>query len=134
MFKFLFRVLVIVILLAGAFLAYGLLLPAGPSQQKLVQLKSGSSCRHLAAALANAGIIRSQYAFLAWHYLHGRKPLKAGEYAFDHRATAREVYERIVHGDIYFQTLVVPEGYNMFDIATAIDEAKLGKRDDFLKV
>ena len=80
------------------------------------------------------GIIRSEYAFLAWHYLHGRKPLKAGEYAFDHRATAREVYDRIARGDIYFHTLVVPEGYNMFDIATAMEEAGLGKRDDFLKV
>ena len=99
-----------------------------------MQLKPGSSAHHIAAALANAGIIRSQYAFLAWHYLHGRKPLKAGEYAFDHRATTREVYDRIAHGDIYFQTLVVPEGYNMFDIATAIEEAQLGKRDDFLKV
>ncbi len=134
MLKFLFRTVVVLLVLAGALLAYGLLLPAGPTQQKLVQLKPGSSARHIAAALANAGIIRSQYAFLAWHYLHGRKPLKAGEYAFDHRATTREVYDRIAHGDIYFQTLVVPEGYNMFDVATAIEEAQLGKRDDFLKV
>ncbi len=134
MLKFLFRTVVVLLVLAGALLAYGLLLPAGPTQQKLVQLKPGSSARHIAAALANAGIIRSQYAFLAWHYLPGRKPLKAGEYAFDHRATTREVYDRIAHGDIYFQTLVVPEGYNMFDVATAIEEAQLGKRDDFLKV
>jgi UPF0755 protein len=134
MLKFLFRTIVVLLVLAGALLAYGLLLPAGPTQQKLVQLKPGSSAHHIAAALANAGIIRSQYAFLAWHYLHGRKPLKAGEYAFDHRATAREVYDRISHGDIYFQTLVVPEGYNMFDIAAAIEEAQLGKREDFLKV
>ena len=82
----------------------------------------------------SAGIIRSQYAFLAWHYLHGRKALKAGEYAFDHPATTREVYDRIARGDIYFHTLVVPEGYNIFDIAAAIEEAGLGKRDDFLKV
>ncbi|HLY98368.1 MAG TPA: endolytic transglycosylase MltG, partial [Candidatus Angelobacter sp.] len=119
MLKFIFRTVVIVVLLAGALLAYGLLLPAGPTQEKLLQLKPGSSARRIAADLANAGIIRSQYAFLVWHYLHGRKPLKAGEYAFDHRATAREVYDRIANGDIYFQTLVVPEGYNMFDIATA---------------
>src|SRR5471032_2017314 len=134
MLKFLFRTVVVLIVLAGFLLAYGLLLPGGPTEQKLVQLKSGSSARRIAADLANAGIIRSQYAFLAWHYLHGRKALKAGEYAFDHRATTREVYERISHGDIFFQTLVVPEGYNMFDIATAIEEAQLGKRDDFLKV
>src|ERR1043165_5652739 len=122
MLKFLFRTVVLLLVLAGARLAYGLLLPAGPTQEKLVQLKQGSSARRIAADLAHAGIIRSQYAFLVWHYLHGRKPLKAGEYACDHRATAREVYDRIARGDIYFQTLVVPEGYNMFDIAAAIEE------------
>lgn len=134
MLKFLFRLIAIALVVGAAWLAYGLLLPAGPSQQKLVQLKAGSSAHHIAAALAQNGIIRSEYAFLLWHYLHGRKPLKAGEYAFDHRAPMREVYDRIAHGDIYFQTLVVPEGYNIFDIANAIEEAGLGKREDFLKV
>lgn len=134
MFKFLFRLIVILLIAGGVFLAYGLLLPAGPSQQKLVQLKPGSSGKHIAAALQSAGIIRNQYAFLAWHYLHGRKPLKAGEYAFDHPATAREVYARIARGDIYFHTVVVPEGYNIFDIAGVIEEAGLGKREDFLKI
>jgi UPF0755 protein len=134
MLKFLFRVIVILLVAAGVLLAYGLLLPAGPSQQRLVQLKPGSSARHIAAALKNAGIIRNQYAFLAWHYLHGRKPLKAGEYAFDHAANAREVYDRISRGDIYFHTVVVPEGYNIFDIAGVIEEAGLGKREDFLKI
>jgi len=134
MVKLLFRLIVLALVLGAAWLAYGLLVPAGPTQQKLVQLKSGSSAHHIAAELANAGIIRSEYSFLLWHYLHGRKPLKAGEYAFDHRATTREVYDRIARGDIYFHTLVVPEGFNMFDIANAIEEADLGKRDDFLKV
>jgi peptidoglycan lytic transglycosylase G len=134
MLKFLFRLIAIALALGAAWLAYGLLVPAGPSQEKLVQLKPGSSARHIAADLAAAGIIRSEYAFLLWHYLHGRKPLKAGEYAFDHRAGMREVYDRIARGDIYFQTLVVPEGYNIFDIAAAVEEAGLGKREDFLKV
>lgn len=134
MVKFLFRTIVIAMLLGAVWLAYGLFAPAGPAQEKLVQLKPGSSAHRIASDLANAGIIRSQYAFLLWHYVHGRKPLKAGEYAFDHPAATREVYERIARGDIYFQTLTVPEGYNMFDIATAVEEAGLGKRDDFLKV
>ena len=58
MLKFLFRTVVVLLLLGGALLAYGLLLPAGPTQQTLVQLKPGSSARHIAAELANAGIIR----------------------------------------------------------------------------
>jgi UPF0755 protein len=134
MVKLLFRLIVLALVLGVAWLAFGLLVPAGPTQQKLVQLKPGSSAHHIAGELANAGIIRSEYSFLLWHYLHGRKPLKAGEYAFDHRATTREVYDRIARGDIFFHTLVVPEGFNMFDIANAIEQADLGKRDDFLKV
>lgn len=133
MLKFFFRVAVIALIVGAALLAWALYLPAGPNQEKLVQLKSGSSARHIAATLRNAGIIRSQYAFLLWHYGHGRKALKAGEYSFDHPAKLSEVYERIAHGDIYVHTLVVPEGFNMFDIASAIEDAGLGKRDDFLK-
>src|SRR5215467_12735920 len=134
MLKFFFRLIAIALVLGAVWLAYGLFVPAGPAQEKLAQLKPGSSAHHIASALASSGVIRSESAFLFWHYLHGRKPLKAGEYAFDHRASMREVYDRIARGDIYFQTLVVPEGYNMFDIAAAVQEAGLGKREDFLKV
>lgn len=134
MLRLLFRLLVIAVIAIGAWLCYGLMAPTGPTQEQLVQIKPGSSAHHIAATLEKAGIIRSQWEFVLWHDLHGRKPLKAGEYAFDHRARLGEVYDRIAHGDINVRTLVIPEGYNMFDIATAVEEAGLGKRDDFLAV
>ncbi len=134
MYRFLSRVFVIVVLVAAGLLAYGLLLPAGPSREQMVQLKSGSSARHIAIDLEKAGIVRNRYAFLLWHSLHGRKPLKAGEYSFDHPAKVGEVYDRIARGDIYVHLLVVPEGFNMFDIAGAIEDAGLGSREDFLHV
>jgi len=132
--RFLLKIFLIAVVVAAGLLAYALLVPVGPTQEKLVQLKSGSSARHIAADLENAGIIRSRYAFLLWHYVNGRKPLKAGEYSFDHPAKAREVYDRVVRGDIFVHTLVIPEGYNMFDIAAAVEEAGLGRREDFLQV
>jgi UPF0755 protein len=134
MFRFTFKLILVAVTLVGILLAYGLLLPAGPRSQQFVQLKSGSSARRIAADLKQAGIIRSQYAFLLWHSLKGYKALKAGEYSFDHPARTAEVYDRIVRGDIYFHTLVVPEGFNMFDVASAIETAGLGRRDDFLQV
>lgn len=134
MLRFLFRALIVLILVTAALLAYALLASAGPENEKLVRLMPGSSARHIARDLENAGIIRSRYAFLFWHYMRGRAPLKAGEYAFDHPARVREVYERISHGDIYVHILVIPEGFNIFDIAAALEEAGLGQRDDFLKV
>src|SRR5512135_3531079 len=110
MIKFFLRLFAIGAIVAAVLLACALLFPAGPNQQKLVQLKSGSSARHIAAELKKAGIIHSQYAFLLWHYTHGHKALKAGEYAFDHPARLGEVYNRIVRGDIYVHLIVIPEG------------------------
>jgi len=45
-----------------------------------------------------------------------------------------EIHSRLARGDVYFHTVVVPEGYNIFDIAAAIEGAGLGKATDFVKV
>lgn len=134
MLKFLAKVVVVALIAGAALFSYALYVPAGPRDEKLVQLNSHSSAHHVAYELRKAGIIRSEYAFLLWHYTHGRRSLKAGEYAFDHPARLSEVYERLVRGDIYVHTLVIPEGYNMFDIAQAVEDAGLGRRGDFLNV
>jgi UPF0755 protein len=79
-------------------------------------------------------VIRSADAFVLWHYLRHKHSLKAGEYLFDKSATSIDVHRRLVRGDVYFHTVVIPEGYNMFDIAQAIQNAGLGSSEDFLKV
>jgi len=123
------------VLAAAGWLAYALLLPTGPKgQERFLMLRPGSSARHIARELKNAGVIRSDHAFLLWHYWRGLPALKAGEYKFDHPADAREVYRRIVAGDIYVHTVVIPEGYNLFDIADAIQAAGLGSREEFLNI
>jgi UPF0755 protein len=38
------------------------------------------------------------------------------------------------HGDVYVHTVVIPEGFNMFDIAKSIEAAGLGPASEFLKV
>jgi UPF0755 protein len=133
MMKF-FKLVLVAAVVIVALLAYAVLLPASPGAQKLVQLKSGSSARSIAAELKKAGIIHSQYAFLLWHYTHGHKALKAGEYSFDHPEKLRDVYDRIVRGDIYVHYVVIPEGYNIYDIAHAVEDAGLGRHEDFLRV
>jgi len=84
--------------------------------------------------LKSAGVIRSADAFVLWHYLHHKRFLKAGEYLFEKSATSLDVHRRLAHGDVYFHTVVIPEGYNMFDIAQAIQNAGLGSSEEFLKV
>jgi len=125
--------LAVLALLAGiAFLCYGLLLPTGPTSQQFVLLRPGSTGKKIARDLKDAGLIRSEWAFLALHAWRV-KTLKAGEYKFDHPATAMEVYDRIARGDIFAHTVTIPEGYNIFEVAAAVEEAGLGPRAEFLK-
>src|ERR1700758_5691426 len=97
-------------------------------------LKPGWSTRRIAVTLKAAGVIRSQDAFLIWHYIRRKQSLKAGEYLFEKPATIVDVHNRLVRGDIYVHTVVIPEGYTMFDIAQAIQDAGLGSREEFLSV
>ena len=118
----------------AAWLAWALWLPVNPQGQKFVMLRSGYSTRRIARELKSAGVIRSTHAFVLWHAFHRRPSLKAGEYLFDHDASAIDVHRRLARGDVYVHTVVIPEGYNIFDIAQAIESAGLGSRQDFLKV
>src|SRR5215475_4584313 len=123
----------LVVLASGAWLAYGLLVPVSPGAQRFVLLRPGYSTRRAARELKNAGVIRSRGAFVLWHELHRRPSLKAGEYLFDHDANVIDVHRRLARGDVYVHTVVIPEGFNMFEIAQAIEDSGLGKAEDFLK-
>jgi len=119
---------------AAGWFTWALLTPVGPSGQKFVMLRPGFSTRRIAAELKNAGVIRSQEAFILWRYIHRGRSLKAGEYLFDKPANIIDIQKRLRRGDVYLHTVVIPEGYTMFDIARAIEDAGLGPAGDFLKV
>ena len=127
-----FLILVCLALLAvGAWLVWALWMPVTPIGTKFVLLRPGWSSRHIANELQQQGVIRSARAFLLMHYVTVHS-LKAGEYKFEQAATGREVLDRLVRGDVYVHTVVIPEGFNIYDVANAIQEAGLGTRDEFL--
>jgi UPF0755 protein len=127
----------VLVLLAAGVAAFYVLLPYGPTQAVFVDIAPGTGSAGIAAELEKAGIVRSRYAFdavrLVKEFSGHSGTLKAGEYKFDERASVLGVYDRIRRGDVYTIALVVPEGYNVFDIANAVQAAGLGSRDDFLK-
>jgi UPF0755 protein len=129
-----FTLVVLAVLAAGGWLGWALLTPVTPESQKFVLLHSGSSTRKIASELKDAGVIRSAEAFLLWHYFHRRRSLKAGEYLFEQPARTIDVHDRLARGDIYFHLVTIPEGYTMFDIAKAMDDAKLGSAQEFLQI
>lgn len=126
-----FLTLVLLLALAAATAYFLLVQPFGPSQARMVTVPSGASVDSIARTLRQNGIIRSQYAFdLAARLQHGT--LKAGVYRFDHPAPLLTVYQRLRDGDVYTIALTVPEGYNIFDIAAAVEHAGLASKNTFL--
>jgi UPF0755 protein len=131
--KFLF---VLVLLVAGV-TAFFVLVPYGPSNETFVEIPLGTGTTGIAQQLQRNGVIRNRYAFeavRAYKEITGSAgTLKAGEYRFDHPVSVLEAYDRIRRGDVYTITLVIPEGYNIFDIAQAMGAAKLADPAAFLK-
>ena len=125
------RFLLLMVVLVAAVAAFYVLAPFGPGAEVLVDVPPGTSTAAMAAALERAGVIRSRYAFEAVRKLEGGS-LKAGTYRFDHPAPVTEVYARIRRGDVFTRTLVIPEGLNLFDVAAAVEAAKLGTAAEFL--
>ena len=77
----------------------------------------GTGARGIADLLASAGVVRTRWDFLLARTLERGRVLQAGEYRFDRKASAIEIFDRIARGDVFYYELVVPEGKNMFDIA-----------------
>ncbi len=126
------RFLALLLLAAGLWFAWALAIPIAPPVPQDLLFPAGSSSKTIAAGLERAGVMRSRFAFELLHYAMPGKKLKAGEYRFVKAANGLEVFERIARGDVLVRTVVVPEGYNMFEIAAAIEGAGLGKKEDFL--
>jgi UPF0755 protein len=128
--KFFLTLLLLLLLAVGA-AAYIVYNPYGPSAETFVDVAPGTSASAIAGQMEKNGIIRSRYGFDLLRFQRGGT-LKAGEYRFDHPVPMPEVYARLVQGDVYTQGLTIPEGYNIFDIAIAAENAGFGKRDVFL--
>jgi UPF0755 protein len=129
-----FWLVFIAALASAGWFAWALLTPVELPAKTFVMLRPGYSTHRIASELKSAGVIRSEQAFILWHYFHRHRSLKAGEYLFEKPANVIDLQKRLRRGDVYFHTVVVPEGFTMFDIARAIEAAGLGPADDFLKV
>jgi UPF0755 protein len=101
--------------------------------EAFVDIPKGTGARQLARLLADAGVVQFQWQFLAVRALHPRAILMAGEYHFSRPASTWEVFDRLARGEVFFYDLVVPEGSNMYDIASALDRLGTNAAHGFLK-
>ena len=131
--------LILLVLLAAAAAAgyvwYSIEKPYGtiPADGLYVDIPHGASRRAVAHILEKTGVIRNSFAFELYARRHPKRMLQAGEYAFDHALSGKEVFWKLASGQVYEQPFTVREGETIYDIARDLEAAKYMSADDFLK-
>ena len=134
-----FAIIVLIILLAAGavagYLWYSIEKPFGafPPEGIFVEIPHGASRRAAAQLLEKEGVIRSAIAFELYARRHPKRTPAAGEYFFDHPLTGKDVFWKLANGEVFQQPFTVREGQTMYDIARALEAAKIMPADDFLK-
>jgi UPF0755 protein len=134
--KLLFRLFAVAALAAivgGAWVVYRVNQPyKGFSEPVFIEFARGTSTSSIATALAEKGVIEDRWLFLAARELRRGANLQAGEYKFEKAGSPLEILGRIARGDIYYMELLIPEGFNMYDIAEAVGKLGTMRPETFL--
>lgn len=126
-----FSAVVLGLLFAGAWLRSELESPyySGAAEGTFVNIPAGSSTNEVARLLANAKILHTELPFRVYMRFTGNsRRIQAGEYRFSEPATPRHVAQRLVHGDVYFRSVTIPEGLTARETVELLAEKGLGNR------
>jgi UPF0755 protein len=98
-----------------------------------VVFKSGTGLYDIASLLEDDGIIYSSHLFVFYSLLTGGK-LIAGEYEFKKNMSTIGIIRKMKHGERNIYTLKIVEGYNLYNVADMVRNAKITGKDDFLRL
>ena len=94
------------------------------------------STRAIISRLTDAGIIKHP-RLLEWYLsITGREgQLRSGDYTFPSPISAFQVIDKMKRGEVHYEHVTIPEGYNRFDIAETL-AIKTGKttKEGFLRL
>ena len=99
---------------------------------RILEIERGASSRDIAKQLAEAGVVKNEWVFLAARALQRDTILQAGEYQFLMPLSVWEVIEKLHKGEVYMFEFTVPEGSNIWDIARLLESQRIMKEEAFL--
>jgi UPF0755 protein len=91
----------------------------GYAGRVIVVVRPGMHAEAVAGKLVRSGVLvnRLPFVFRYWLGRHHHETIKYGEYLFDRPLTALDVYGKLIRGEVYLHSIVIPEGSDRFDMA-----------------
>jgi len=108
-------------------------MPAGGSLPTQILVEQGDSLTTVVRKLRDQKIISNGLFFSLWARLNGAdKKIHQGLYRFEANVTAREVLDRLVSGKGIFQTVTIPEGLTVKEIAALLEKMQIANKEKFI--
>lgn len=110
--------------------------PVEHDENKTLVVQPGTGTQAIIAKLSQLGIVKNPRALALYLRLTGRSgQLKAGVYKFDSPISPMEAIGKIERGEVTYERVTIPEGYNRFDIAKTLAKVT-GKatEEEFLRL
>lgn len=130
-----FFTIVILVVLSAGWLFYNIIysIPGDAQYPAEVRVEQGDSLATVIRKLREQRIISNGLFFSLWARFSGaEKKLHPGLYRFEAGVPPREVLDRLVNGKGIFQTVTIPEGLTVKEIATLLDRMRIADRERFL--
>ncbi len=101
----------------------------------VIYVKSGLSAGQIASLLKEKRLIRNKYYFTFLAKMFGiDKHLRSGEYHFTKKMNALYILDHLKKGRVYTYRIVIPEGFNINQIAEVLEKKEIVSKESFLKV
>lgn len=109
--------------------------PANPGQtKKKMTVYPGQTFQTTLIKLHEMKIVKNPFKFKMVAVFKGYdKRIKAGEYLLSGAMPPSEIFKLLIRGKVRLYRLTVPEGYNLYQIATLVADSGWGTKTDFLQ-
>ena len=108
--------------------------PNATPVERTIVVQPGLKFKALSTLLYQKGMILHPLKFRLFARIKGYdKRIKAGEYMLSSAMTPKKILETMVEGKVLLHRLTIPEGFNLSQIARAVETAGFASEADFLK-
>jgi UPF0755 protein len=98
-----------------------------------IRVEQGDSLATVVRKLRDQQLIANGFLFSLWARLNGvEKKIHQGLYRFETRVPPREILDRLVTGRGIFQTVTIPEGLTVKEIAELLEKMQIASGDKFI--
>lgn len=128
--KILLTITGIILICTGA--AFYLNSPPSFMQEEIFIVKRGENLQNVASRLEEKNLIRNPFFFRFSTYIIQRKYVMKGKYRIFKNMTSLEILKRLSKGEILTKKVTIPEGSNLYEIASRLEKKDITSSGKFL--